>query len=72
MRTGRASVLVNLRHVVLRHVGQLYGPAGSFGGVLLQAATGPILQAARSFRRPFSIAGTAHLVALLLLFLIVP
>jgi MFS transporter, ACS family, hexuronate transporter len=48
------------------------GTAGSIGGVLFAIATGRILQATHSYTLLFSIAGTAYLVALLFLFLIVP
>lgn len=48
------------------------GTAGSVGGVLFAMATGWILQATHSYTLLFSIAGTDYLVALLLLFLIVP
>jgi MFS transporter, ACS family, hexuronate transporter len=48
------------------------GTAGSVGGVLFAIATGWILQATHSYTLLFSIAGTAYLIALLILFLIVP
>jgi ACS family hexuronate transporter-like MFS transporter len=48
------------------------GTAGSVGGVLFVIATGRVLQATHSYKLLFSIAGTAYLVALLFLFLIVP
>ena len=48
------------------------GTAGSVGGVLFSIATGWILQATHSYTLLFSLAAGAYLVALLLLFLIVP
>jgi ACS family hexuronate transporter-like MFS transporter len=48
------------------------GTAGSVGGVLFSIATGWILQATHNYTLLFSIAAGAYLVALLLLFLIVP
>jgi MFS transporter, ACS family, hexuronate transporter len=48
------------------------GTAGSVGGVLFAIATGWILQATHSYTLLFSIAASAYLVGLLLLFLIVP
>jgi ACS family hexuronate transporter-like MFS transporter len=48
------------------------GTAGSLGGVLFSIATGWILQATHSYTLLFSLAAGAYLMALLLLFLIVP
>ena len=48
------------------------GTAGALGGVLFSIATGWILQATHSYTLLFSVAAGAYLVALLLLFLIVP
>jgi ACS family hexuronate transporter-like MFS transporter len=48
------------------------GTAGSVGGVLFAIATGWILRATHSYTLLFSVAGSAYLVALLILFLIVP
>lgn len=48
------------------------GTAGSVGGVLFSIATGWILQATHSYTLLFSIAGSAYLVALLILFMIDP
>lgn len=48
------------------------GTAGSVGGVLFAIATGWILEVTHSYTLLFSIAGTAYMVALLFLFLIVP
>jgi ACS family hexuronate transporter-like MFS transporter len=48
------------------------GTAGSVGGVLFSIATGWILQVTHSYTLLFSIAGSAYLIALLILFLIDP
>jgi ACS family hexuronate transporter-like MFS transporter len=48
------------------------GTAGSVGGVLFSIVTGWILQATHSYTLLFSVAAGTYLVALLLLFLIVP
>jgi MFS transporter, ACS family, hexuronate transporter len=48
------------------------GTAGSVGGVLFSLVTGWILQATHSYTLLFSVAAGTYLVALLLLFLIVP
>jgi len=48
------------------------GTAGSVGGVLFSIATGWILQVTHSYTLLFSVAGSAYLIALLILFLIDP
>ena len=59
------------KHAVASVVG-IGGMAGAVGGMLIAEVTGYVLQATGSYLVPFLLAGTAYLVALGLLHLIVP